>query len=216
MNAAVTRRKEFKLNREGLALIAGVDEAGIGPLAGPVVAAAVLFDKQMKVPGLDDSKKLTRKRREEVFEFIIGNALLVGVGICDHNAIDEYNVLEASHKAMADVVNSLSVRPQHILVDGNKTIPGIDVPQTTIVHGDRLSHAIAAASVVAKVIRDRIMEHYDAIYPRYRFIEHKGYGTELHIKLLNKYGPSPIHRWSFEPVTESMKLRSDFFRKHRA
>ena len=208
MNAAVTRRIEFKLRREGIGLIAGVDEAGIGPLAGPVVAAAVLLKENAKVPGLDDSKKLTRKKRDELFEYIMGSALSIGIGIMDHGEIDRVNILNASHEAMAAAVNSLSVRPDYILVDGNKSVPGVDIPQETVVHGDRLSHAIAAASVIAKVIRDRIMEHYDGVYPRYLFKKHKGYGTKLHKKLLRKYGPSPIHRWSYGPVVKAAKLFS--------
>jgi len=203
LNAAVTRRIEFKLMREGVGLIAGVDEAGIGPLAGPVVAAAVLLKEGVKIPGLDDSKKLVRKRREELFDHIMDASLSIGIGIMDHGEIDRLNILNASHKAMASAVNSLSVRPDHLLVDGNKAVPKVDLPQTRVIHGDRLSHAIAAASVIAKVIRDRVMEHYDTIYPRYMFRKHKGYGTELHRKLLKKFGPSPIHRWSFEPVARA-------------
>lgn len=211
MNAAVTRRIELKLRREGNYLIAGVDEVGIGPLAGPVVAAAVIVKDNVKIPKLDDSKKLTRKRRDELFGYIMECSESVGIGIMDSCTIDRVNILQASLKAMRSAIDSLSVKPQHILVDGIRKVPGIEIPQTPVKHGDRISHAIAAASVIAKVVRDRIMDNYDILYPQYDFADHKGYATKKHRKLLKKSGPCAIHRHSYEPVFEASALKGTLY-----
>lgn len=196
----VSMRHELSLKKKGLNLIAGVDEVGIGPLAGPVVAAAVILKDGMRIRGLDDSKKLTPKKREEFYGIIIDSSVSIGVGIIDNTVIDTINILQASFKAIRSAIWALSREPDHILVDGTRKIPKISIPQTSIKQGDGICSSIAAASVIAKVIRDRLMDHYDLIYPRYKFIDHKGYGTKEHIKMLKKYGPTPIHRISYEPV----------------
>jgi len=201
---AVSMRHELKLIRQGAVLIAGVDEVGIGPLAGPVVAAAVILRKDHKIKELDDSKKLTSQNREKLFKAIVDSSVSVGIGIVDSHIIDRINILQASLKAMEAAVNALSVIPDHILVDGIRKIPGISIPQTSIKHGDSISSAIAMASIIAKVTRDRLMENYHRIYPRYEFSNHKGYGTKRHIKLLKKFGPISIHRHSYQPVIECL------------
>lgn len=193
-------RREIWLKKQGLDLIAGVDEVGIGPLAGPVVAAAVILKDGQRIKGIDDSKKLTPGKRQELYEIIVRSSVSVGIGIVDNSIIDRINILQASYKAMRAAISSLSRQPQHILVDGTRKIPRIQIPQLPIKHGDGVCTSIAAASIIAKVVRDRIMENYDLIYPLYRFSAHKGYGTEEHIELLNRYGPTSIHRISYEPV----------------
>ena len=179
--------------------IAGVDEAGRGPLAGPVVAAAVILDPNNFIEIPHDSKKLTRKQREFFYSEIRLRALSIGLGIVDNITIDEINILEASLLAMARAVSELSITPDLVLIDGNKKIP-LEVNQETIVKGDTISSSIAAASVIAKVQRDRIMEKYDEEYPVYNFKQHKGYPTQEHIQMLEKHGSSPIHRKSFKWV----------------
>jgi len=211
LNAAVSKRHESKLRKEGVGLIAGVDESGIGPLAGPVVAAAVLLKEDYRLKGLDDSKKLRAESREALFSQILGASISVSIGIVDNSTIDRVNILQASLQAMLHAVELLSVAPEHILVDGIRKIPGINIPQTAIKHGDRVSSAIAAASVIAKVVRDRIMKNYDVIYPHYCFCEHKGYGTEKHMKRIKKFGTCPIHRLSYQPVIKVLKSRGMIF-----
>ena len=208
---AVSMRHELKLKRQGAVLIAGVDEVGIGPLAGPVVAAAVILRKDQKIKKLDDSKKLTPQNREKLFSIIIASSVSVGIGIVDSHIIDRINILQASLKAMEAAVNALSVIPDHILVDGIRKIPGITIPQTSIKHGDSISSAIAMASIIAKVTRDRLMENYHRIYPHYEFSNHKGYGTKRHIKLLKKFGPTSIHRLSYQPVIECLIAKGLIF-----
>ena len=208
---AVSMRHELKLIRQGAVLIAGVDEVGIGPLAGPVVAAAVILRKDHKIKELDDSKKLTSQNREKLFKAIVDSSVSVGIGIVDSHIIDRINILQASLKAMEAAVNALSVIPDHILVDGIRKIPGISIPQTSIKHGDSISSAIAMASIIAKVTRDRLMENYHRIYPRYEFSNHKGYGTKRHIKLLKKFGPISIHRHSYQPVIECLIAKGLIF-----
>ncbi len=198
--AAVSMRHELKLRRSGADLIAGVDEVGIGPLAGPVVAAAVILREDDKIKGIDDSKKLSPRDREKLFSVIARSSVSIGIGIVDSWMIDSINILQASLKAMEEAVISLSKKPDHILVDGIRKIPNIDIPQTSIKHGDSVSSAIATASIVAKVVRDRLMDHYDRVYPHYGFANHKGYGTKAHIKCLKKFGPVAIHRYSYQPV----------------
>lgn len=196
MNSENALMFEDVLWRRGVTYVAGIDEAGRGPLAGPVVAAAVIFPAECVVKGVDDSKKLTPARREELFPRIHHFALAVGVGIVDHHEIDEINILQATFKAMRGAIGRLTVRPGHLLIDGNR-FQGDDVPFTTIVGGDALSHSIAAASIVAKVTRDRIMVEQDLLYPGYGFARHKGYGTVEHLSALARFGLCPIHRRSF-------------------
>ncbi|RKY05698.1 ribonuclease HII [Candidatus Poribacteria bacterium] len=187
---------EFSLRRRGYELIAGVDEAGRGPLAGPVVAAAVLFPPDVFIPGVCDSKRLSPERREELFEEIQGKAISIGIGIVDSHEIDRINILNASLKAMRMAVECLHPRPQIVLVDGPYT-PQIDVECLPICKGDRTCFSIAAASIVAKVIRDRMMIDFHRLYPQYGFDRHKGYPTPQHYRALAEFGPCPIHRRSF-------------------
>lgn len=176
--------------------IAGIDEAGRGPLAGPVVAAAVILPKGLKIRYLDDSKKLTAARREELFDMIMEKAVSVGVGQSSPEVIDRVNILQATYLAMKEAAGRLSPEPDLLLNDAG-TIPGLSVRQVPIVKGDGKSLSIAAASVIAKVTRDRMMTDYDSLYPAYGFAEHKGYGSRKHIEVLKSTGPCPIHRRSF-------------------
>src|SRR5512140_1615679 len=170
---------EQSLRSEAIRHIAGVDEAGRGPLAGPVVAAAVVFPSDIYLPGVNDSKKLAPARREELYESIMQSALSVGVGIISHEIIDEINILNATFRAMHEAVSRLAVMPDHLLVDGNM-FPGGNVPFTTVIGGDGLCFSIAAASIIAKVTRDRIMCAYEPQFPGYGFASHKGYATQEH------------------------------------
>ena len=191
---------------EGLTLIAGVDEAGRGPWAGPVVAAAVILPKDARIEGLNDSKKLTSSKREKLFVEIAHKALAVGVGVIGHEVIDEVNILEATYLAMKAAIKGLSSVPELVLVDG-WPIPGLRLRQSAIIAGDGKSAAIAAASIIAKVTRDRMMTELSAKYPQYDFHRHKGYGTKEHRSALERYGPCPIHRKSFAPVMEAMEKK---------
>lgn len=187
--------------KTGVVHIAGIDEAGRGPLAGPVVAAAVIFSPSTRIDGVDDSKKLSAKEREEVFQNITGQALSYGVGVVSHHMIDEINIYRATLRAMAEAVSRLSVIPQHLLIDGPRYQKSV-IPFTPIIDGDAKSCSIAAASIVAKVTRDKMMSAYDNVYPRYGFAQHKGYGTPQHLEALRKFGPCEIHRKSFRmPAT---------------
>ncbi|HHV61881.1 MAG TPA: ribonuclease HII [Firmicutes bacterium] len=190
---------EEELFQGGYVNVAGVDEAGRGPLAGPVVAAAVILPRGIEIPYLNDSKKLSPKRREALYEIIEGSAVAVGVGIVSHDIIDRINILQATFLAMREAIRKLSVRPDYILVDG-RDIPGCTLPQKGIVGGDGRCSCIAAASIIAKVTRDRIMIDLDKRYPQYGFARHKGYGTKEHIDALRAYGPCPFHRMSFSLV----------------
>ena len=176
--------------------ICGVDEVGRGPLAGPVVAAAVILPKGTYYMYLNDSKKVTEKRREKLYDEITSSALAYGIGVISPEVIDKINILQATYKAMQTAINNLSIRPDIILVDA-VTIPEIDIWQTGIIKGDAKSVSIAAASIVAKVYRDRMMCEYDKIYPEYQFAKNKGYGTKAHMDALREIGMSPIHRRSF-------------------
>ena len=176
--------------------ICGIDEAGRGPLAGPVVAAAVILPKGLKIPYLNDSKQLSAKRREELFDIIMEKALAVGVGVASPERIDEINILQATYEAMRQAVAELKVKPQ-ILLNDAVYIPGLDLPQEKIIKGDAKSLSIAAASVIAKVTRDRMMKAYHEIFPEYGFDKHKGYGSKEHIAMIQTLGPCPIHRRSF-------------------
>ena len=188
---------ERRLWESGRSYIAGVDEVGRGPLAGPVVAAAVILPRDFDVLGIDDSKKLSPKKREELFEVIKEKALAWAVGWVGPERIDEINILEATKEAMTQAVQGLSLQPDHVLIDGNFTVRALVLPQTAIVKGDANSTSIAAASILAKVTRDRYMEEMDLVYPGYAFASNKGYGTKAHYDGLKAQGPTPIHRKTF-------------------
>lgn len=180
-------------------LPAGVDEAGRGPLAGPVVAAAVILDKSKEIKGLNDSKKLSQKRRDELFDRIINDSLTFGIGIVDNLQIDKINILQAALKAMEIAVDNLNQTPDFIFIDGNQKI-SLELPQRSITKGDSKCASIAAASIMAKVTRDRIMAEYDSKFPNYNFLKHKGYPTKNHYEMIKKFGPCPIHRKTFKGV----------------
>lgn len=187
---------EKELWAAGKEFIAGVDEVGRGPLAGPVVTAAVILPHDFSLLGVDDSKKLTPKRREELFEQIKAAAVCWAIGRREPERIDEINILEATKEAMADAIRSLSVKPDHVLIDA-VSLKGLDIPQTSIIKGDARSVSIAAASILAKVTRDREMVEMAKIWPGYAFEANKGYGTKAHYEGLEKLGPCPIHRKTF-------------------
>ncbi len=197
-------RYERDLWDEGLELVCGVDEAGRGPLAGPVAAAALVLPRGRLVPGVNDSKKVSPKKRETLFDAIREEAVAVSVGIVDSETIDRINILRATLLAMRRAVLGMEHVPECVLVDA-LTIPGIKVRQVALVGGDENCHSIAAASIVAKVTRDRIMVEQDGLYPEYGFRQHKGYGTEQHMEALRRYGISPIHRCSFAPVERTVR-----------
>ena len=180
----------------GVQIICGVDEAGRGPLAGPVCAAAVILPPHVEIPGLNDSKKLSDKRRRELFPLIKEEAVAYGIGIATHEEIDEINILQATYLAMERAINQLSLKPELALIDGNRA-KDFGIPVQTVVHGDSLSASIAAASVLAKVTRDDVMLQMAEEYPGYGFEIHKGYGTKAHYAALTEKGPSPIHRITF-------------------
>jgi ribonuclease HII len=192
-------RIEEELRGQGFARIAGVDEAGRGPLAGPVIAAAAILPPRCRLPGLHDSKLLTPDERDRLYELILKRAIAVGAGIADAKMIDRMNVLEATRWAMQEAVEQLSPQPDLLLVDGRESVR-MTIAQRTVVGGDHLCASIAAASIVAKVTRDRMMAEIDAIYPAYGFRVHKGYGTRDHQAKLLELGPCPEHRMSFAPV----------------
>ena len=181
---------------QGITSICGVDEAGRGPLAGPVCAAAVILPANVDIPGLNDSKKLSDKRRRELYPVIMEQAVAYGIGFADHNEIDQINILQATFLAMERAINALSVKPELALIDGNRE-KDFGVPVKTVIHGDSLSASIAAASILAKVTRDDIMLQMAQEYPGYDFEIHKGYGTKAHYQALAKLGPCPIHRMTF-------------------
>lgn len=193
---------ERALKKRGILLIAGIDEAGRGPLAGPVVAAAVVFLEHRRFTGLDDSKKLTPKFRRELFAEITSAAhVRWAVSVQNVTTIDTLNILRATHRAMREAVSRLPSPPEHVLIDG-LPVPNFPSPQTAVIRGDSLSLSIAAASVVAKVTRDRIMDKLDALYPHYGFRRHRGYATSEHLAALREHGPCPLHRLSFSPVAQ--------------
>lgn len=187
---------EHACNSEGYQIICGVDEAGRGPLAGPVCAAAVILPADLEIEGLNDSKKLTEKRREALYDIITEKAVAYGIGFASEREIDEINILQATFLAMRRAVEQLSVKPDMVLVDGNRE-PSLDLSVKTIIKGDSLSANIAAASILAKVTRDRLMVEQDAIYPQYKFAVHKGYGTKAHYAAIAEHGMCPIHRRTF-------------------
>ena len=193
---------ETMLSGKGYSAVCGVDEVGRGPLAGPVVAAAVIWPDGTHVEGLTDSKRLSASRREAIFEEIVTLNLICAIGIIDNIGIDQTNILKASLLAMRKAVMDLKQAPDFILVDGTFLIPNITTPQFAVVGGDASCLSVAAASVVAKVTRDRIMDRYQAMYPSYSFSQHKGYPTPAHLAELREHGPCEIHRRSFRPVAE--------------
>lgn len=201
--AALTAERErlhamrsFERKYEGYELICGIDEAGRGPLAGPVVAGAVILPKDCEILYLNDSKKLSAAKREALYDEIMEKAAATGIGMAGPARIDEINILQATYEAMREAISKLPIQPDVLLNDAVK-IPGVNIYQVPIIKGDAKSVSIAAASIVAKVTRDRLMEEYDAHIPEYGFASNKGYGSAQHIEALKKYGPSPIHRRSF-------------------
>jgi ribonuclease HII len=197
-------RYERKLRAIGVIRIAGIDEAGRGALAGPVVAAVAVLPEKFRHRKLNDSKQLAPDLREEIYQELTGNGEIAwAVGIVDSIEIDRINILRATHRAMRAALAALSFPPEHVLIDGLPVIP-FPLPQTAIIDGDCYSLSIAAASVIAKVTRDRIMREFCACFPEYCFSQHKGYGTELHLNKLHEFGPCPIHRRSFEPVAQPL------------
>ena len=188
--------KGYEKQYESRGYVCGIDEVGRGPLAGPVVAGAVILPKDCQILYLNDSKKLTAKKREELYDVIMKEAVAVGIGYASPARIDEINILQATYEAMREAISKLPIQPDVLLNDAVK-IPGVNIYQVPIIKGDAKSVSIAAASIVAKVTRDRLMEEYDAHIPEYGFASNKGYGSAQHIEALKKYGPSPIHRRSF-------------------
>ncbi|TET45111.1 ribonuclease HII [candidate division TA06 bacterium] len=195
---------EKELWSRNIQFVAGVDEAGRGPLAGPVVAAAVILKKDSFMEGVRDSKKLSPNRREELFPAIVNESLSYGIGVIEHHVIDDLNIRSATFAAMRCAISKLSMPPDHVLVDGYP-IPGLDLPQSAIIGGDDISLSIAAASILAKVYRDRMMELYDAAYPQYGFARNKGYATPQHVEALLSHGPCKIHRKTFRPVRDLIR-----------
>ncbi len=182
---------------KGYKLVCGVDEAGRGPLAGPVCAAAVILPPDIIIDGLNDSKKISEKKRELLYDVICEKALAYHISFGSLEEIEKYNILEATFLAMNRSIDGLNIKPDYALIDGNRVPKGIKVPCETVVKGDAKSASIAAASILAKVTRDRLLLEYDKEYPKYNFKKHKGYGTKEHTDLILKYGPCPIHRMSF-------------------
>lgn len=190
---------ERQANAEGYDLIAGVDEAGRGPLAGPVAVAAVILPKELYLPFLNDSKKLSEKRRETLYDMIKEQAVAYSVVLVDREIIDKENIYEATKNGMYNAILKLSQKPDKVLIDA-MPLDKLPIPSLSIVKGDAKSASIAAASVLAKVTRDRFMREMDKVYPEYGFKNHKGYGTKAHIEAIKKYGPCPLHRETFEPI----------------
>lgn len=189
--------EEIYSKNENIKYICGIDEAGRGPLAGPVVVASVIMPHDSMIEGVNDSKKVSEKKREELYEKIIEEAISYGVGIMDHNEIDEYNILNATKMGLTNSLKELKVKPDLIVVDALNKIDTLGIPYKSIIKGDALCYSISAASIIAKVTRDRIMRQWDEVYPMYGFEKHKGYGTAAHIAAIKEYGLCPIHRKSF-------------------
>jgi len=195
---------EIELYDKGITLIGGVDEVGRGPLVGPVVAACVILPVNYNLPGLDDSKKLSEKKREKFYDIIMNDAISVGVGVVDAKKIDEINILEASRLAMKLAIEDMTIKPEFILSDAMK-LDNQSIPYEAIIHGDALSLSIAAGSVIAKVTRDRMMYELDKKYPEYGFAKHKGYPTKEHIENLKKFGILDNYRFTYKPVSDLIK-----------
>ena len=191
---------EQELNQKGLRFVAGLDEVGRGPLAGPVVAAAVVLPKNCGIIGLNDSKQLSAKKREELFIEIQNKAVAIGIGIADHEEIDRVNIYQASKNAMKRAIDDLAITPEHLLIDAMTL--DVDIPQTSLIKGDARSISIAAASIMAKVFRDNLMKDYHDIFPHYGFDQNAGYGTKQHLAGLATRGICPIHRKTFAPVKQ--------------
>ena len=194
---------ERELYKKGYALIGGIDEVGRGPLIGPVVASCVILPKNFYHEDIKDSKKLTEKKREELYDVIIENAIGIGIGIIDSKRIDEINIYEATKEAMLMAINNLKIKPEYLLIDAMKL--NTDIPYEAIIKGDAKSESIAAASIIAKVTRDRMLIELDEKYPMYNFKKNKGYGTKEHIEAINKYGVLESHRRSFKPVMDAIE-----------
>ena len=191
------KNKEIQLYQNGIQTICGIDEAGRGPLAGPVVIAACVMPKDSMIEGVNDSKKISEKKRELLYEQITKEAISYGVGIIDQKRIDEINILNATKEGLTTALKELKIRPDLILVDALTHIDTLGIPYQSIIKGDATCYCIAAASIIAKVTRDRIMRQWDEIYPQYGFEKHKGYGTKAHIEAIKEYGLCPLHRRSF-------------------
>ena len=193
----VLKEYENKLHESGLKYIAGIDEAGRGPLAGPVVVGVVIMKPDSFIEGINDSKKISESKREKLYEQITEEAMAWSVGIVTEKEIDELNILNATKKALEKALDSLQIRPDRILVDALEHIDTKGVPYTSVIKGDAKIYSISAASIIAKVTRDRIMRQYDEVYPEYGFAKHKGYGTAAHIGAIKEHGPCPLHRKTF-------------------
>lgn len=191
------KKYEVELKNKNIKYICGIDEAGRGPLAGPVVVASVIMNETSMLEGVNDSKKVSAKKREKLYNEITTSAISWSVGIVDHKRIDDINILNATKEALNDCIKKLEIKPEHILVDALKDIDTLGIPYTSIIQGDAKSYTIACASIIAKVTRDRIMEEMDYFYPKYNFSKHKGYGTAEHIKAIKENGICSIHRKSF-------------------
>lgn len=198
---------EKELYENNILLIAGVDEVGRGPLCGPVVACACILPKDYYLEGLNDSKKLTEKKRDKLYDILIQDAISYGIGIVSPKRIDEINILEASKEAMKIAIEQLNPKPQHVLIDAVKL--NIDIPSTSIIKGDANSASIAAASVIAKVTRDRMMLELDKEYPEYGFGKHKGYPTKAHVEAVRKYGVKEFYRFTFSPISDLIENSED-------
>lgn len=194
---------ERKLYNNGYTLIGGIDEVGRGPLIGPVVASCVILPKNFYHEDIKDSKKLSERKREELYDIIMNNAISVGIGIIDSKRIDEINIYEATKEAMLMAIDNMKVKPEYLLIDAMKL--GTDIPYEAIIKGDAKSESIAAASIIAKVTRDRMLIELDKEYPMYNFKKNKGYGTKEHIEAINKYGVLESHRRSFKPVMDAIE-----------
>lgn len=203
---------EEQLEDLGIKYIAGVDEVGRGPLAGPVVVATVILPLNLRIKGINDSKKLSLKKRNELYKIILNEALAVNVSFIDERVIDEINIYEATKKGMLEAISGLKIKPEHVLIDA-MPLRELAIAHTSIIHGDALSASIGAASIIAKVTRDEYMDKMDIKYPNYGFKHHKGYCTKEHLEALEKYGPCEIHRKSFAPVKKfyTKQLTLDLF-----
>ena len=191
------KQMETNLYEDGYKYICGIDEAGRGPLAGPVVVASVIMPKDSMIEGINDSKKVSEKKREKLYDLILNEAISYGVGIIDQEEIDRINILNATKEGLTNSIKELSTKPEIILVDALKDIDTLGVPYKSIIKGDAKAYTIACASIIAKVTRDRIMREWDNVYPQYGFSAHKGYGTAKHIAAIKQYGLCPLHRKSF-------------------
>lgn len=200
---------EDKLNQFGFNYVCGTDEAGRGPLAGPVVAAAVILKKGAKLPGVDDSKKLSEKKRNALLQVIKDNAIAIGISMVSPQEIDQVNIYRSAKNAMISAIKSLKVKPDFILADAMMLEEEIGIPTESLIKGDQRSISIAAASIIAKVTRDQYMLEMDELFPQYGFKKHKGYPTKDHIKAIEQYGISPIHRKTFEPIKSILKNHSN-------